>query len=459
MKGPDAPPPARILVVEDQGELRNVLVSVLGAEGYRATGVESGEAGLAALDREMFDVVLLDVNLPGISGMQVLSAGRALQTDAQFVMMTGFGSVEAAVEAMQIGAFHYLNKPVQVPELLLVVERAIRDTETRRELAQLRRQAGGVSRIVGRSPALLRTLDLVARVAPTRAAVLVTGETGTGKELIARSVHDLSSRARKPFVAVNCSAIPESLLESELFGHVKGAFTGAVSGRRGLFEEAAGGTLFLDEIATIPPATQVKLLRVLQERKVQRLGGGPPTAVDFRLVAACNVDLAAEVEAGRFREDLFYRLNVFPVHVPPLRERKSDIPLLAHHFRERFAAENGMQAPEITPATLERMMGYEWPGNIRELESFMERALILHAGSRTVAFELPRTRADGGASGLLAAAEEGGWSLERLEREYILAVLEKTGGHQGDASAILEIDPRTLGRKLKRYRHGAAEPA
>ena len=459
MKGPDAPPPARILVVEDQGELRNVLVSVLGAEGYRATGVESGEAGLAALDREMFDVVLLDVNLPGISGMQVLSAGRALQTDAQFVMMTGFGSVEAAVEAMQIGAFHYLNKPVQVPELLLVVERAIRDTETRRELAQLRRQAGGVSRIVGRSPALLRTLDLVARVAPTRAAVLVLGETGTGKELIARGVHDLSSRARKPFVAVNCSAIPESLLESELFGHVKGAFTGAVSGRRGLFEEAAGGTLFLDEIATIPPATQVKLLRVLQERKVQRLGGGPPTAVDFRLVAACNVDLAAEVEAGRFREDLFYRLNVFPVHVPPLRERKSDIPLLAHHFRERFAAENGMQAPEITPATLERMMGYEWPGNIRELESFMERALILHAGSRTVAFELPRTRADGGASGLLAAAEEGGWSLERLEREYILAVLEKTGGHQGDASAILEIDPRTLGRKLKRYRHGAAEPA
>ena len=452
MRPPDAPPPARVLVVEDQGELRSVLVTVLEAEGYRATGVESGEAGLAALDRELFDVVLLDVNLPGISGMQVLGAGRALQADAQFVMMTGFGSVEAAVEAMQIGAFHYLNKPVQMPELLLVVERALRDTETRRELAQLRRQAGGVSRIVGRSPALLRTLDLVARVAPTRAAVLVTGETGTGKELIARGVHDLSSRARKPFVAVNCSAIPEPLLESELFGHVKGAFTGAVSGRRGLFEEAAGGTLFLDEIATIPPATQVKLLRVLQERKVQRLGGGPPTAVDFRLVAACNVELGDEVEAGRFRADLFYRLNVFPIHVPPLRERKSDIPLLAHHFRERFAAENGIEAPGITPATLERMMGYEWPGNIRELENFMERALILHAGSRTLAFELPRTR---GASSLLSAAEEGGWSLERLEREYILAVLEKTGGHQGDASAILEIDPRTLGRKLKRYREGA----
>jgi DNA-binding NtrC family response regulator len=447
---------ARVLVVEDQPPVRDLLVEVMRQEGYQAETAGSGEDALRALDRGLYDLVLLDINLPGIGGMDVLQAARALQMDAEFVMLTGYGSVESAVEAMRLGAFDYLAKPVDVDELALTAARALRERETRRELASLRASAeGGVrSRIVGRSPAMQRLWDLVERVAPTRATVLVTGETGTGKELVARAVHELSDRARRPFVAVNCSALPETLLESELFGHVKGAFSGAVANRRGLVEEAAGGTLFLDEIGTISHATQVKLLRVLQERRVQRVGGGPEVLVDFRLIAAANVDLGAEVQAGRFREDLFYRLNVFPVHVPPLRERPGDVPLLVQHFRLRFARENGVEPPEVTPDTLARMQAYEWPGNVRELENWVERALILHAGARTLPFDAPRPpgAAQNEERGLLARARAERWSLDRLEREYIGAVLDEVGGHQGRATEILGIDRRTLQRKLARFR-------
>src|SRR5262245_12326524 len=283
-------------------------------------------------------------------GLNVLSAAPALQTDAQFIVMTAFGSDDTAVEAMKLGAFDYINKPFRTEELLLTRERARRETELRREVASLRRRAGeGIrTRLVGRSPAMERLFDLVERVAPTRATVLIVGETGTGKELVARAVHDLSERARKPFVAVNCSALPETLLESELFGHTKGSFTGAIANKRGLFEEANGGTLFLDEISTISPAIQVKLLRVLQDRKIQRVGGVAPITVDFRLIAATNVDLSEEVRHGHFREDLYYRLNVFPITVPPLRERTGDVPILANYFRMKFAQENGVEPPAIS---------------------------------------------------------------------------------------------------------------
>jgi DNA-binding NtrC family response regulator len=447
---------ARVLVVEDQPPVRDLLVEVMRQEGYGTETAASGEDALRALDRGLYDLVLLDINLPGISGMDVLQAARALQTDAEFVMLTGYGSVESAVEAMRLGAFDYLSKPVDVDELALCAARALRERDTRRELAQLRASAeGGVrSRIVGRSTAMQRLWDLVERVAPTRASVLVTGETGTGKELVARAIHELSDRARRPFVAVNCSALPETLLESELFGHVKGAFTGAVATRRGLVEEAAGGTLFLDEIATISPATQVKLLRVLQERKVQRVGGGPEVPVDFRLVAAANVSLEDEVRAGRFREDLFWRLNVFPVHVPALRERAGDVPLLVQHFRLRFARENGMEPPEVTADTLARMQAYEWPGNVRELENWVERALILHAGARSLPFDPPRAAGapQNEERGLLTRARAERWTMDRLEREYITAVLAEVGGHQGRATEILGIDRRTLQRKLARFR-------
>ncbi|HET7322177.1 MAG TPA: sigma-54 dependent transcriptional regulator, partial [Longimicrobiaceae bacterium] len=322
--------------------------------------------------------------------------------------------------------------------------------------AQLRRQLSESrkTRMIGRSAALNRVHDLIQRVAPTRATVLITGETGTGKELVARSIHELSDRAHGSFIAINCSALPETLLESELFGYTKGAFTGATATRRGLFEEANGGTLFLDEIATISPAIQVKLLRVLQERRIQRLGSSQSVAVDFRLIAAGNLDLADEVEAGRFREDLYYRLNIFPITVPALRERSDDIPLLANHFRLRFAEENGIEPPEIAADTMERLLSHDWPGNVRELENFIERSVIMHAGARTIPFDL-----SGGRRGepepdreLTGRAMRERWTLQRLEREYILELMRETNGHQVRTAEILGIDRRTLYRKLKQYR-------
>jgi DNA-binding NtrC family response regulator len=445
---------ARVLVTEDQETVRDLLVAVLREEGYAVDTAASGEAALARLEEATFDLVLLDLNLPGMGGMEVLARGRPLQADAQFLVLTGYATVRSAVEAMRLGAFDYLNKPVDIDELLLSAARALAETELRREVARLRSETrgGARARIVGHAPATQRLFELIERVAPTRASVLITGETGTGKELVARAIHDMSDRARKPFVAVHCGALPESLLESELFGHVKGAFTGAIASRRGLVEEAAGGTLFLDEIATLTHATQVKLLRVLQERTVQRVGGGSPVSVDFRLVAAANVDLADEVAAGRFREDLFYRLNVFPVNVPALRERREDIPLLAHHFRTRFAREQGGEPPRIADETLRRMMAYDWPGNVRELENFVERALILHAGASTISFDPPRTRADTGERDLVDRARAARWSLDRLEREYVMAVMEETRGNQVRAAEILGVDRRTLYRKLRAYR-------
>jgi two-component system, NtrC family, response regulator HydG len=452
----------RVLIVEDEEIVRQLLTGLLREEGYDVDAVSTGEEALKALDRELYDLVLLDLNLPGMHGMNVLGAAPALQTDAQFIVMTAFGSVDNAVEAMKLGAFDYLNKPFRTEELLLTLERALHQTALRREVAQLRRNAadGVRARIVGRSPAMERMFDLVERVAPTRATVLITGETGTGKELVARAIHELSDRARKPFVPINCSALPETLLESELFGHTKGSFTGAIANKRGLFEEAAGGTLFLDEISAIPPSIQVKLLRVLQERKLHRIGGSQPVPVDFRLLAATNLDLGEEVRAGRFREDLFYRLNVFPVRVPSLRERQGDIPLLANYFRLRFAQENGVEAPEISPDTMKRLMEYGWPGNVRELENYIERAVIMYSGARGMPFEAPASEIDRSEQGLVDTARRERWSMDRLEKEYILDVLQQTGGHRGHAAEILGIDRRTLYRKLKQYsRDGDRVPA
>jgi two-component system, NtrC family, response regulator HydG len=442
-----------VLIVEDEEIVRQLLTGLLREEGYAVDAVATGEDALKALDRELYDLVLLDLNLPGMHGMNVLSAAPALQTDAEFIVMTAFGSVDNAVEAMKLGAFDYVNKPFRTEELLLTLERALQQTALRREVAQLRRHAadGVRARIVGRSPAMERMFDLVERVAPTRATVLITGETGTGKELVARAIHELSDRARKPFVPINCSALPETLLESELFGHTKGSFTGAIANKRGLFEEASGGTLFLDEISTMPPSTQVKLLRVLQERKLHRVGGSQPVTVDFRLLAATNLDLGEEVRAGRFREDLFYRLNVFPVRVPSLRERQGDIPLLANFFRLRFAQENGVRAPEIAPDTMKRLMEYGWPGNVRELENYIERAVIMYSGARTIPFEAPAGDVEHSEQNLVDSARRERWTMERLEKEYILDVLQQTDGHRGHAAEILGIDRRTLYRKLKQY--------
>jgi DNA-binding NtrC family response regulator len=451
---------SRVLVVEDEEIIRDILLKTLDEEGYKVDAVESGEEALKALDGQLYDIVLLDLNLPGMHGLNVLAAAPAVQTDAQFIVMTAFGTVDTAVEAMKLGAYDYINKPFRTEELLLSLRRAREEADLRREVAQLRRKAGeGMkSKIVGRTAPMQRLFDMIERVAPTRATVLVSGETGTGKELVARAIHDLSDRARRPFVAVNCSALPESLLESELFGHMKGSFTGAIQNKRGLFEEASGGTLFLDEISTVSSAIQVKLLRVLQERKIKRVGGREMVPVDFRLVAATNLDLAKLVEQDEFREDLFYRLNVFPILVPPLRERREDIPLLANHFRLRFAEENGIEPPDLPPETLSRMMAYEWPGNVRELENFVERAVIMHAGAKTIPFDPPQGLGRRPERELLTRARDEQWDLERLEREYILEILEETHWHQGEASEILGINRRTLYRKLRKYREDGLLP-
>jgi DNA-binding NtrC family response regulator len=320
---------AKVLVIEDDEVLRQLLIDVLSDQGYHVEAAETGEDGLRTMEQDVFDIVLLDINLPGMDGMDVLRLAPARQPDAQVVMMTAFGTVDTAVEAMKQGAFDYINKPFSTDELLLTITRALEEQDLRREVARLRQRARGVGgdiQIVGKSPALERVIDLIARVAPSRANVLITGETGTGKELVARAVHEASNRHNKAFMPINCAAIPDNLLESELFGHMKGAFTGAIQNKKGLFEEASGGTVFLDEISTMSMSLQPKLLRVLQEYVIMRVGGRQPIPVNIRLIAATNQDLKKRVAEGQYREDLFYRLNVFPIEVPPLRERKDKAP-------------------------------------------------------------------------------------------------------------------------------------
>ncbi len=453
---------AKVLIIEDDEVLRQLLIDVLSDQGYHIEATETGEEGLNTMEQDVFDIILLDINLPGMDGMDVLRLAPARQPDAQVVMMTAFGTVDTAVEAMKQGAFDYINKPFSTDELILTIRRALEEQDLRREVARLRQKARGIGgdiQIVGKSAAIERVVDLVARVAPSRATVLVTGETGTGKELVARAIHSASNRASKPFMPINCAAIPDNLLESELFGHMKGAFTGAIQNKKGLFEEATGGTVFLDEISTMSMALQPKLLRVLQENVIMRVGGRQPIPINIRLIAATNVDLKKRVSSGQYREDLYYRLNVFPIEVPPLRDRKEDIPLLSNFFLQKYSELYTVDPPKLPARTLDRLMAYHWPGNVRELENFIERAVVLHAsgGSATVGFELPAEaeEADEGA-GILDEAQRKRWTFEELEREYIFRVLESVRWKKTEAAEILGIDRRTLYRKLKRYESEAA---
>ena len=438
-----------VLVVDDDGSTRTLLLALLRAHGYDAQAVPSGEAALELLGRTHFDVVLLDVNLPGRSGVEVLIEAQPVVPDTEFVMITASDRVDTAVNAMKRGAFDYLRKPLRTEELLEVVGRALATVAARREVARLRRRSteGVRERLIGQSVAMEQLWDRIEKVAPTRATVLITGETGTGKELVARAVHELSPRAHQAFVATNCSALPETLLESELFGHVKGSFTGAVNARRGLFEESNRGTFFMDEVSTLAAGIQIKLLRVVQERAIQRVGSNTLLPVDLRLLAATNVDLRDEVARGTFREDLYYRLNVFTLRVPPLRERKEDIPLLARHFLARAVAQHGVTAPWLPAATLRDMGDYAWPGNVRQLENYMEAAVIANQGG-TIQFDPPVAHQP--ASTASAALPAPG-RLVDCERELILEALVETNGHHGRAAALLGIDRRTVERKLRRY--------
>jgi two-component system, NtrC family, response regulator len=450
-------PKPRILIVDDEQNARSALRTLLSEEGYDIAEAANGEEGLSRLQELAPDVVLADVRMPRGDGLSLLRKAKEIGSDATFVMMTAFASIEAAVEAMKAGAENYLVKPLNVGAVLVFLQKAldkrrlVQEAETLRDRVRERFRLEGM---VGDAPELRAVYDVVRRAAPTKATVLVLGESGTGKELIAQALHELSPRNRDAFVKVSCAALSETLLESELFGHERGSFTGALGRKEGRFELANGGTLFLDEIGEISPTVQVKLLRALQTREFERVGGTQTIKVDVRVVAATNRDLLGEVKAGRFREDLFYRLNVVAVTLPPMRKRKADIPALVTHFIDKYGKSYGKKIEGLAPGTLNAMLSHDWPGNVRELENAIERAVVLCKGSQLTADDLPATlrgpRPTGGdVSGLIPGA-----SLSEIEREAILRTLEIVGGSTTRAAEMLGISVRKIQYRLKDYAGG-----
>jgi len=460
-----------ILVIDDEAEIREGLELLLTTEGYSVTVAEDGEQGLAQLAERPFDLLLLDVNLPGRSGLELLPEIRRRDPSVAVVMITAYGSIDMARTAFKGGAQDYITKPWSNDELLTVLAQAIEGRRLREENVQLKRalkQRYNFPNIIGKSDRMLRVLDLVAQVAPSRSTVLIYGESGTGKELIAKAIHGASPRADKPIIAINSGAIPVDLLESQLFGHVKGAFTSAIATRKGQFELADGGTIFFDEISTIGPETQAKLLRVIQEREFMRLGGSEVIKVDVRIIAASNLDLGQMVKDGRFREDLYHRLNVIAIPLPPLRDRKEDIPLLIDHALRRYCAENGKPNLRFAASALKILMDYDWPGNVRELENVVERAVVLSTEESLDADVLPdhlrsREIVKGvrlqlndllPAPAASSAPDKPSPSLfdivEELERRVILDMLERTNWNQTEAAERFRVPLSTLNQKIKR---------
>jgi DNA-binding NtrC family response regulator len=449
----------RILIAEDDADLRDLLQDELEDAGYETVAAIDGRAALAHIEREreVFDLLITDVKMPGMTGDLLLGAMREKRPEAPAVVITAFGSVEQAVEMVKAGAFQYLTKPFDTDDLLATVKKALAETAPQREQARLRREMPATpERIVGASRPMQELFKLITRAARSTSTVLVTGESGTGKEVVARSIHELSER-KSSFVPVNCAAIPSELIESELFGHTGQAFTGARQARAGLFEAADGGTLFLDEIGELPLPTQPKLLRVLQEGTVRRVGADHERTINVRVIAATNRDLEKEVAENRFREDLYWRLNVIHVHIPPLRERPFDVPLLVEHFLARLAERSGQPAFEVSPEALAVLTAYSWPGNVRELENVLERSVAMVDGTTIRDADLPeRVRGSGKTGSLLTRARDQRMTLAELEKEYILETLRLTGGNKSRAAEILGFDRRTLHRKLDEYR--AADP-
>ena len=443
-----------ILVVEDDAPMCELLTSFFSEKGYEVSTVQDGEAALARLEQQDFALVITDIKLPGMSGLELLARIRVDWSEVAVIIMTAFSSISSAVEAMKLGAEDYIGKPFQLDELAITVEKALERRSLRREVRELRAEVRGrynFSNIVGRSKPMQQLFEVIKRIAARRdASALIIGSTGTGKELVARAIHYNSERRDAPFMPINCSAIPDTLLESELFGHQKGAFTGAHETRRGLIEEAQGGTVFLDEINTLSPNLQVKLLRVLQERVVRRVGGRENIPIDIRLVSASNEDLEERVRRGEFRQDLFYRLNVVPVRLPDLKDRREDIPLLVHHFLEKFAQQLGEPVRRFSNDAMRVLMTHTWPGNVRELENAVEHALTMGRGEILLPEDLP-VSVTAPERDIVSEATLDDLTLAELERRYIIRVLEKMGGHQLKTARVLGIDRRTLYRRLRQY--------
>jgi len=452
-----------ILIIDDEEVLQDILTVLIRKEGHTPITASTGEEGLAVLEREEIDLILLDLMLPGMHGMEVLRQVRQRSTDVVVVVITAFSSIESAIQAMREGAFHYIPKPFKNEEVLLTIRKGLeqrRLTSENRSLREQLRQRFAFDNILGKSKPMQQVYELIQLAAPAKSNILILGESGTGKELVAKAIHHHSRRAEGPFVTVNSGSMPADLLESNLFGHIRGAFTGAVASKRGLFEVADGGSVFFDEIGNIPIDTQAKLLRVIQEREFMRLGGLDTIKVDVRIIAATNADLEHAVQQGQFREDLFYRLAVISVTLPPLRRRSEDIPLLAQHFLAHYARENEKELREISPRAMEMLIDYPWPGNVRELENAIERAVVLSTGEVLTEQLLPASVRQRGESptnggGLLPPMlPTNGISFKdavsQYERQIIIRALQSCGGVQKRAAELLQVKPTTLHEMMKR---------
>ncbi len=457
-----------ILVVDDERSMREFLGIYLRRAGHGVEAAAGGEEAKKALASREFDLVITDLRMGETSGLDVLAEAKRVRPDTQVIVVTAFATAETAIAAMKAGAYDYLTKPFKLDEVGLVVDRALERRTLQRQNIVLRDEIKGrfkLDRLLGKSPAMSRVFEMLRKISPAKTSVLLIGESGTGKELAARAIHELSPRSQGPFIPVNCGAIPETLIESELFGHVKGSFTGATNDKEGLFEAANGGTIFLDEVGELPVGMQVKLLRVLQERRVKRVGGVQEKEIDVRIVAATNRDLETEVEKGTFRQDLFYRLNVIQLRLPPLRERREDIALLADHFLKKFCAEHDRTIHGIDPDAMSAIMGHHFPGNVRELENLIERAVTLAPGDRVSMDTLPTLSSlstSGIPIGPAPALPDTGLDLEKavedFERALIIKALERTRGNRTEASRVLGVTFRSLRYRLSKLGISGDDP-
>jgi two-component system response regulator HydG len=442
--------PAHILVIDDDKAMRDACFQILSRQGYRVELAAGAKQGLSLLERLSFDTILLDLVMPDMDGLEALKKIRALDPDVEVIIITGYGTIQSAVESIKAGAFHFLSKPFVPDDLRNLVNRALGKRRLDLENLYLRQELKSKDErntLVYESESMVRIIDMITRVAPTDSTVLITGESGTGKGLVARKLHQLSQRSRRPFITVDCGTLVETLFESELFGHVKGSFTGADANKIGKFELAQNGTLFFDEISNIGLEVQAKLLRAVEERKISKVGSHRVITVDVRIIAATNKDLTKAIKDGTFREDLFYRLNVVLIQMPPLRERKSDIPLLVQHFLEKYNARLRKEVRGISPDALDLLVRHDWPGNVRELENTMERLVVLSPGP----YLEPADLVFAGTVLTTGAETPDGTSLKDLERNHIIQTLQRCDGHKSETARALGIDRKTLREKLKRY--------
>jgi len=446
---------AKILVVDDEESMCKFMEIMLKKESYQVITSQDASTALERVKSENYDLVIADLMMPEMSGLELLSRVKSVNPDIDFIVMTAFASVDSAIEALKKGAFDYITKPFKVDEIKIAVRKSLEQRKIVRENIKLKKELQTKSNFdcfIGNSPEIVKLKKMGEKIARSDSTVLIEGESGTGKELVARAIHYHSLGSDKPFVTINCAALPENLLESELFGHVKGSFTGAIKDKEGLFKVADGGTFFLDEVGMTSPAIQAKLLRVVEEKEITPVGGTTPVKVDVRLIAATNADLEQEVKLGNFRADLYYRLHVIPIRIPPLRQRKDDIKLLSSYFVRKYCQKIQIEEKNVTDEAMKRLLSYKWPGNVRELENAIEHAVLLSRGNQIAPEDLPQNIKEGKEVDLVTEAQPTAPTLETIEKTYIFWVLNQTGWQKSKAAQVLGIDSSTLYRKIEKYK-------